>query len=142
MATRIKNEIGHSGKIIEITQDKIIVEIINESMCASCHAKSMCSVGDSKDKIIEVLYCNKGEYEVGEQVYVAMQRSMGFKAVWISYVIPVTILLVFLLTLSGFNLKELWTGLVSICAICVYYLVVYLLRGKIANKFVFTIAKK
>lgn len=139
---RATNEIGHSGKIIEITEEKIMVEIMNESMCASCHAKSMCSVGDAKDKVIEIPYYNNGEYELGEEVYVAMQRSMGFKAVWISYVIPVTILLVFLLTLSGFNLKELWIGLVSICAICVYYLVVYLLRGKIANKFVFTIAKK
>ncbi|MEG0518184.1 MAG: SoxR reducing system RseC family protein [Bacteroidales bacterium] len=139
---RATNEIGHSGKIIEITKEKIMVEIINESMCASCHAKSMCSVGDAKDKVIEIPYYSKGEYELGEEVYVAMQRSMGFKAVWISYVIPVTILLVFLLTLSSFNLKELWIGLVSICAICIYYIVVYLLRGKIANKFVFTIAKK
>lgn len=137
-----KKVIDHTGTITEITEGVIKVEIINKSLCASCHAKSVCAVGDAKDKIIEVPYYNNGEYSVGEQVCVQMRRSMGFKAVWISYVIPVAILLVFLLTLSGYNLHELWVGIISILAVSIYYLMIYLFRGKIANRFMFTIAKK
>ncbi len=134
--------IDHAGKIIGITADHIKVEIINKSLCASCHAKSVCSIGDAKDKIIVIPYYNNGEYELGEEVYVQMRRSMGFRAVWISYVIPVTILLVFLLTLSGYNLNELWVGIVSVTAVGVYYFMIYLFRERIANRFMFTIAKK
>ncbi|MEF9930864.1 MAG: SoxR reducing system RseC family protein [Bacteroidales bacterium] len=137
-----KKEIEHVGKIINITNLKIEVEIINKSLCASCHAKSMCSVSDAKDKIVDIPYYNNGEYSIGEEVYVAIKRSMGFKAVWISYVIPVTILLVFLLTLSSLSLHELWIGLISILAVCLYYFIIYIFRDKIANGFMFTIAKK
>ena len=136
-----KKSVSHKGTIIEITEGNIKVEIINKSMCAACHAKGFCSAGDTKDKIIDVAYYNKGEYSVGDEVEVVMKKSMGFKAVWISYVIPLAILLIFLLTLHRFNLTELQAGLSSILAVAVYYLVIYMFREKIADKFVFTIAK-
>ena len=136
-----KKSVSHKGTVIEITEGNIRVEIINKSMCAACHAKGFCSAGDSKDKVIDVPYWNNGEYAVGDEVEVIMKKSMGFKAVWISYVIPLAILLIFLLTLQRFNLTEPQAGLCSMLAVAVYYIVIYLFREKIADKFVFTIAK-
>ena len=131
----------HKGTIIEITPECIRVEIINKSMCAACHAKGFCSAGDTKDKIIDVEYYNNEEFAVGDEVEVIMNRSMGFKAVWISYVVPLVILLIFLLTLQGLGFSELHSGLFALLAVCVYYLMVYLFKDKLANKFVFTIVK-
>ena len=136
-----KKSVDHKGTIIEITESNIRVEIINKSMCAACHAKGFCTTGDTKDKIIDVAYFNRGEYSVGDSVVVTMRRSMGFKAVWISYVIPLLILLIFLLTLHSLGFGELLAGLSSVLAVGVYYLVVYLLRDRISTDFVFTIAK-
>lgn len=136
-----KKNVSHKGTIVEIAEGNIKVEIINKSMCAACHAKGFCSAGDSKDKIIDVAYYNNGEFSLGDEVEVTMKRSMGFKAVWISYVIPLAILMIFLLTLQGLGFCELHAGLAAAGAVCVYYLVVYLFRDKIADKFVFTIAK-
>ena len=136
-----KKSVDHKGTIIEITEGNIKVEIINKSMCAACHAKGFCTTGDTKDKVIDVAYFNNGEYSVGDSVVVTMKRSMGFKAVWISYVIPLLILLIFLLTLHRLGFGELLAGLSSVLALGVYYLVVYLLRDRISTDFVFTIAK-
>ncbi len=136
-----KKSVDHKGTIIEITEGNIKVEIINKSMCAACHAKGFCTTGDTKDKVIDVAYFNNGEYSVGDRVVVTMKRSMGFKAVWISYVIPLLILLIFLLTLHSLGFGELLAGLSSVLALGVYYLVVYLLRDRISTDFVFTIAK-
>ena len=136
-----KKSVDHKGTIIEITENNIRVEIINKSMCAACHAKGFCTTGDTKDKIIDVAYFNRGEYSVGDSVVVTMRRSMGFKAVWISYVIPLLILLIFLLTLHSLGFGELLAGLSSVLAVGVYYLAVYLLRDRISTDFVFTIAK-
>lgn len=133
--------VNHKGTIIAIEDGNIRVEIINKSMCSACHAKGFCSAGDSKEKVIDVPYYNNGEYSVGDEVEVVMRRSMGFRAVWISYVIPLAILLIFLLTLQRFNLTEPQAGLCSMLAVAVYYIVIYLFREKIADKFVFTIAK-
>ena len=136
-----EKSVTHKGTIIEITPECIRVEIINKSMCAACHAKGFCSAGDTKDKIIDVEYYNNGEFAVGDEVEVIMNRSMGFKAVWISYVVPLVILLIFLLTLQGLGFSELHSGLFALLAVCVYYLMVYLFKDKLANKFVFTIVK-
>ena len=136
-----KKSVDHKGTIIEITEGNIKVEIINKSMCAACHAKGFCTTGDSKEKVVDVAYYNNGEYSVGDSVVVTMKRSMGFKAVWISYVIPLLILLIFLLTLHSLGFGELLAGLASVLAVGVYYLMVYLLRDRISTDFVFTIAK-
>lgn len=137
----MNKSIDHKGTIIEISENNIKVEIINKSLCSACHAKSVCSVSDAKDKIIDIPYYNNGEYEVGELVIVEMAKSMGFKAVWLSYVIPLTILLFFLLTLHSLNLSEVLIGIIILFALGLYYLVIYLLRDKIANKFLFSIKK-
>lgn len=134
--------VDHVGVITSITEDNIKVEIINKSLCASCHAKSFCSASDQKEKVIDVPYYNNNEFEVGEIVIVSMKKSMGFKAVWISYVIPLAILMIFLLTLQQINPNDLFVGGISILAVVMYYIIIYLLRDKISNKFVFTIAKK
>lgn len=134
--------VDHEGVITSITEDNIKVEIINKSLCASCHAKSFCSASDQKEKVIDVPYYNNNEFEVGEIVIVSMKKSMGFKAVWISYVIPLAILMIFLLTLQQINPNDLFVGGISILAVIMYYIIIYLLRDKISNKFVFTIAKK
>ncbi|MBQ5864582.1 MAG: SoxR reducing system RseC family protein [Bacteroidales bacterium] len=134
--------VDHEGVITSITEDNIKVEIINKSLCASCHAKSFCSASDQKEKVIDVPYYNNNEFEVGEIVIVSMKKSMGFKAVWISYVIPLAILMIFLLTLQQINPTDLFVGGISILAVVMYYIIIYLLRDKISNKFVFTIAKK
>ena len=129
-----KKNVSHKGTIVEIAEGNIKVEIINKSMCAACHAKGFCSAGDSKDKIIDVAYWNNGEFSLGDEVEVTMKRSMGFKAVWISYVIPLAILMIFLLTLQGLGFAELHAGLAAAVAVCVYYLGVYLFRDKIDRK--------
>lgn len=134
--------VEHIGKIIEISNSIIKVEILNKSMCADCHAKSMCSMGDTKEKIIDIPYINDGEYELGEEVSVEMKRSMGFKAVWISYVLPLVLLIVFLLLLQSLRFSDLMAGLISVAVIAVYYLVVYIFRAKIATQFTFKIVKK
>ncbi len=136
-----KKSVAHKGTVIEITEENIKVEILNKSMCAACHAKGFCSAGDSKEKVIDVPYFNNREFKLGDEVEVVMKRSMGFRAVWISYVIPLVILMIFLLTLQGLGLGELFAGLCSVLAVSLYYLVIYLFRDKLSNKFVFTIAK-
>jgi sigma-E factor negative regulatory protein RseC len=133
--------IEHQGEIIEIGIDYIMVEIISQSACSSCNAKSMCSMSEAESKVVEVE--NKGYemFEVGETVNVILRKSLGFKALYISYLIPLLILILILLSLSSFGIGELTTGLSIIIALAVYYIGVYLLRDRFKREFVFTIEK-
>lgn len=134
-----KDEISHIGKIVEITPEVTTVEIISSSACSACHAKGVCGVSEEQVKLIGVPTDPYSERKPGDEVDVVLKRSMGLKAVWISYVIPLLILMILILSLSSVNVHEVYVGLISIGAVAVYYLVIYLLRDRLRKEFVFCI---
>lgn len=140
MSSTIK-EVKHAGIITSITKEIISVEITDRSMCSECNAKGLCSASESKIKVIEVKNIYKGDYSVGESVNVIMRTAVGLKAVLISYVIPLIILLILLLSLSEFGFGELYSGLMALGAVGVYFCLVFLFRKRLTGGFDFTISK-
>ena len=127
---------------MEVNQNFTTVKIISESACSSCHAKSLCGFSEDQEKILQLPTDPYGDYQKGDVVEVYTKRSMGLKAVWISYVIPLLILMILILSLSAIIETELYRGLIAIGGVAVYYLVIYLLRDKLNNEIVFDIRKK
>ncbi len=78
-------------------------------------------------------------YNVGDEVQVCTKMAMGLKAVWISYVIPLIILMILILSLSTIVEREAYRALIAIGGVAVYYLFVWLFRDKLSNEFVFYI---
>ena len=134
-----KNEIVHSGKIIEITPDFTTVEIVVDSACSGCHAKSLCGMSEEQEKLISLPTDPYANHAVGDIVKVCTKMSMGLKAVWISYVIPLMILMILILSLSSVIGNEVIRGLVAIGGVGAYYLVIWLLRDRLQNEFLFYI---
>ena len=135
-----KNEIRHDGKIVEITPEFTTVEILVSSACAACHAKGLCGMSEAEQKVIMVPTDPYAEHKVGDQVTVKTKMTMGLKAVWISYVIPLAVLMILILSLSAVFEKEYMTGLVSIAGVALYYFGIWLFRDRLSNEFVFYIA--
>ena len=134
-----KNEISHKGVIKSVTPELTTVEIVSTSACAECHAKGMCGMAESKVKEISVPTDPYSDYSPGDEVQVMLKKSMGLKAVWISYVIPLFILMILILSLSSVNVHEVYAGLGAIAGVALYYLLIYLFRNRLANDFVFYI---
>ena len=131
--------ISHRGRIVSITPEITTVEIVSESACAACHAKGLCSLGDSTVKQVELPTRGWDNYDVGQEVNVVLRASMGHKAVWLAYVIPLIILVAALLGTLAAGGSELLAGGVAIGAIALYYLVIWLLRGRLRNEYIFNI---
>lgn len=139
---RKKDSIAHDGIIVEITPDFTTVEILSSSACASCHAKGLCGMSEEEKKLIMVPTDPYTVYSEGQQVKVMTKKSMGLKAVWISYVIPLLILLILILSLSSVIGNEVYVGLAAIAGVALYYFVIWLLRNKLESEFVFYIEEK
>ncbi|MCQ2173832.1 MAG: SoxR reducing system RseC family protein [Bacteroidales bacterium] len=135
------DDISHEGRIVEISSTVTTVEIVSESGCSSCHARSLCAVGESREKTIYVPTSGTG-WRVGQDVNVFLRRTMGFKAVWIAYVVPLIVLVAALLCALGLGAAELVAGLVSLGAVAVYYFVIWLFRNRLRNEYVFYIEEK
>ena len=134
-----KNEIRHTGKIIEITPEYTTVQIVVSSACSSCHSKALCGMSEDKEKVIMVPTDPYALHKAGDEVEVFTKMSMGMKAVWISYVIPLAVLMILILTLSGVFEKEYLRGLVAIGGVALYYFIVWLFRDRLNNEFIFYI---
>ena len=135
-----KNEIKHSGKILEITPDFTTVQIVVSSACSSCHAKGLCGMSEDEEKVIMVPTDPYSDHKVGDEVQVLTKMTMGLKAVWISYVIPLAVLMILILSLSSVIGNELVLGLVSIAGVALYYFGIWLFRDRLSDEFVFYIA--
>ena len=91
--------IKHSGEVIRIDGNRVYVQMSVDSACSGCHARMVCGVDESKDKVVEVVTSLAHDYQVGDSVEVALrQKSMGTISVMLAYVVPffvLTFLLVF-----------------------------------------------
>ena len=134
-----KNEIVHAGKILEITPDFTTVQIIVSSACSSCHAKGLCGMSEEQDKVIMVPTDPYTVRAVGDEVQVKTKMSMGMKAVWISYVIPLAVLMILILSLSFVISNEFLRGGVALAGVGAYYFIIWLLRDKLSDQFEFYI---
>ena len=134
-----KNEIQHTGEIVEITPDFTTIQIIVSSACSSCHAKSLCGMSEEQEKIIMLPTDPYATHNVGDKVIVATKMTMGLKAVWISYVIPLAVLMILILTLSTFIDSQVVCGLSSVGGVALYYFVIWLLRTRLETEFTFYI---
>lgn len=135
----MKNEITHQARVVEMTPEFTTVEIIVSSACSECHAKGLCGMSETQEKVISLPTDPYATYNVGDTVQLCTKMSMGMKAVWISYVIPLLILMILILSLSAVFGNEVVAGLGSVGGVVLYYLVIWLLRDRLNNEFVFYI---
>jgi sigma-E factor negative regulatory protein RseC len=132
-----KNTISHKGVVQKSGNESVTVIISSSSACSGCHAEGACSLAGNEEKIIEV----KGRYNLleGDKVEVIMKQSDGFTAVFISYLLPLIIVITSLIVLLYLSFPEPVAGLMSIFFLLPYYLGIYLFRKKINDRFVFSL---
>ena len=129
----------HTGQVVSMTPKTTTVQIVSHSACSECHAAGLCGLSEFTEKAVEVPTGPYATYGVGDEVQVVLKASMGFKAVWIAYFLPLVVLLAVALGLIALGVPEVVAGLAGIGAVALYYLGVWLLRDRLRNEYVFTI---
>ncbi len=97
-------------------------------------------MADVSDKVVEI--GNQGiQVSRGDQVVVALQKSLGLRALALGYGVPLLLLIASLFLFSGIFKSEVLGGLFAIGLVGLYYLALYFLRNKIDKQFIFTLKK-
>lgn len=135
--------IKHSGEVARLEANTVYVKMTVNSACSGCHAKAVCGVDESEEKIVEVENVEISDYTVGDKVEVALQSgSMGTKAVVLTYVVPFFVLAIMLILSLGVGASEGVVVLVALGGVAAYYLLLYALRRRIKNTIKFIIIKQ
>ena len=135
----MSQSVSHRGKVIKMTPQTTTVAILQHGACSECHAAGLCGMADIAEKAVEVATDPYAGYGVGDEVEVLLKASMGMKAVWLAYFIPLLILLAVILGLIALGVAEVPSALAGLGAIGLYYLGLYLLRDKLKKEYIFTI---
>lgn len=138
----MKQSIEHKGTVIRVSERCVAVAVEAEGACAACHARGVCGASEGESKVIDVLTPLANHYTVGETVSVSVASSLGIRAVLIAYVFPFVFVLALLIMLLQQGAGELAAGLGALGALGGYYLMLYLLRNRIAREFTFQIEKQ
>jgi len=130
-------EITHKGRIVAIDPEITTIEIVAETACSACHAKGLCSLDGEKVKQVLVRTNAWQPRQVGDEVEVVLKKSMGYKAVFIAYGMPLVVLFATLMLLNAAGVGELYAGLGALGAVALCYLVIFLFRNKISKEYSF-----
>lgn len=130
------SDIRHVGFVKSVSDQSIIVSILNQSGCASCHAKGACTTADLQEKDIEINHFSR-KYSVGEMVTIVFKKSQGFSAVFWGYLMPFILIFITLIISSAFLSNELTAGLLSIAVLIPYYITLYFFRHLLKRYFKF-----
>lgn len=129
--------IQHAGTVKQVEENSVLVSITSNSACSGCHAEGVCNISGKEEKTISV----RGRYNVqpGDNVTVEMSESMGMKAVVLSYVMPVVIIIAGLVVFSSLSISEAASGLAAISLLLPYFIILYIFRKYINRSFTFTL---
>jgi len=132
--------ICHSGIIKSIDNQHIIVTVLSQAACVSCHAKGACSAADIQEKEIEITKW-QGEYTQGERVEIISNNSQGFRAVFLAYVLPLILMVTELVIGSIATDNEVITAIGALIILCAYYFMLYLFRQNVMKSMKFELRK-
>ena len=133
------NTIKHLGIVENIQGSHLSVRIVQTSACAACSVKGHCSSADSKDKIIDIIDTAAASYQVGENIMVVGETSMGMQAVALAFIIPFVLLIFTLFLFMALIENELYAALLSLAVLVPYYYILWLNKTRLKQKFSFTI---
>jgi sigma-E factor negative regulatory protein RseC len=129
--------INHEGVVQKKNDKSVTVSITTVTACSGCHAEDLCSQSGKAEKIIEVT----GNFNVkpGDPVTILMKQSMGYAALLLGYILPLIAVLAILVIMNSLKIPELFGGLTSIAILIPYYIILFLFRKRVNDKFAFTL---
>lgn len=135
----MNKDIKHCGVVEDMDAGRTRVRIVQSSACASCKVAGRCHVSESKEKTVDVLGDYTGVCSVGDSVTVVVSQRAGMFAVVLSAVVPLAVVVVVLAAVLAATGSEPAAALAGLLSLIPYYILLYLLRGRISSRLTFRI---
>ncbi|HLO59912.1 MAG TPA: SoxR reducing system RseC family protein [Bacteroidales bacterium] len=129
------------GTVEGISGHMIQVRIHREALCGHCSAQSLCFLGETKERIIDISDFSS-DIKPGDVVDVNISTGQGNKAILLGYLVPFAVLITTLLIFSSIGAKDWIAGLSALLSLVPYYMILYLFRNRLKKVFIFSARKK
>lgn len=133
----------HEARIVAVYPDerRVEVEMVVSSACGNCKAKAVCGSGESQMRLVSAYTDHPEIYKEGDEVIIAIEQIMGYKAIVFSYIVPLVVMLL-ALVLTHSRWGDLVAGLSALGACALYFVVLAFFRKRLEKVIVFSVRNK
>lgn len=135
----MSDKIRHQGIVEQLEGDHVTVRIGQTSACAACQLNGHCNASESREKLIEAHRPPDRDLKVGDAVTVSTDLQTGYRAVAWGFGLPLILLVAVIAAVKVISGSEGTAALAGLLALTPYYIVVYLLRHRLARKIRFEV---
>lgn len=135
------NEVSHEAIVQSVDGIEVTVKMTVSSACAACHAKGLCGVSESEDKLVKAKNFSATQFAPGEKVRVELRQTLAAKAVIICYLLPLVVMLVAFFLMYLVCSIEWVNVLAALAATAIYFFFVWLFHEKIEKNVTFVVTK-
>lgn len=131
----------HEGIIMAKTASSVHVRIVESAACGDCKAHAYCNSSEKKEKYVDAILSPSSShtYNVGDRVAVEGSISMGMKAVWLGFGVPLLLLVAGIVIGAKLIHNEGGGALMGLGVLVPYYLLLWALRPRLNKEFVFRV---
>lgn len=134
----MNQDIRHDGIIDSIDGRHIRVRILQSTACSACKIASRCSASETKEKLIDVETDPTGLH-VGQQVVVGTAHAVARKALLLGFGLPLLLMVAVVIGFLLAGASEELSGMAALGSLIPYYILLWLLRHRVARQVVFSI---
>ena len=131
------NKTRTDGIVEAVNPATIRVRILDKQECKDCKAAAACHSSNGKGKVVEVPVeaILSSSYKVGDRVVVGTTTSVGLRAVALGFGLPLALLLLSVGIVWATLHDDAAAALAGLIVLVPYYLILYVLRGKLLKAF-------
>lgn len=133
----------HEARIVEVypSEGRVEAEMEVSGACGSCKAKAVCGGGENQLRRISAYTSHPEVYKVGDKVTISIEQIMGYKAIVLSYIVPLVVMLATLALTHG-RYGDLVAGLSALGACALYFIILAFFRKRLEKVIVFSVRNK
>ena len=136
--------ISHEGIVVRadefVRTQNVRVQITQKAACAACKAKSMCTASETMVKEIEAVSLEP--LQVGDEVMVMVKKHLGWKAVFLAFILPFLLLLFLVWLLPHWVQSEALVGTIALLSLAPYYATLHLFDHRFREEYQFFAQKR
>lgn len=132
------SQIIHNGVIQAVKDGVAYVSFKQDGGCGGCAARSACDVTEHADRELKVPLDGR-QVTGGERVLIYISPTNGLRAVLLSYVFPLVLILVVLIVTIELGISEPMAGILAIGSLLPYFLTLKVFSRRIKNNISFEV---
>lgn len=133
----------HDARIVAVfpEEKRVEAEMVVSSACGDCKAKAVCGGGEKESRVVSAYTEHPEIYKVGDEVTISIEQIMGYKAITLSYIVPLVVMIV-ALALTHSRWGDLVAGLSALGACALYFVALSFFRKRLERVIVFSVKGK